>query len=257
MAKHKNVIELGSEKTLQNVNPRVRLRRILFSSFIAIAILLTIYLTSPMSRLGVVYFDGLITLTRADLIDLIDIESDEFFLTIRLGDIRNQIDNHPVVNNVTVARAGINRLRITIVEYEVGACAIVTGEVFHILTDGTLLYEDDGMRTNCAGMMIHGLTEIEVEAGIASLFVRQLMRVDPQIRDLIQSIHHEPKYGDVYRFSIAMIDGNDVKVTSHTMHDYLNLYPTLIEAAIRSGHLEVGQTGIFNLDVGGFFQPHD
>lgn len=251
---HDNVVKLGNEGALQEVNSRVRFRRALFSCFIAIVVLVIIYITTPLSRLGVVYFDGLNALTRSDLIGLVDIEDDDFFLSIRISDVRDRIKAHPVVNEVSVERSGINRLRITVVEYEVGACAVIDGEVFHLLTDGTLLHEDDGMRANCAEMMIHGLSHVEVDRGIASLFVRQLMRVEPQIRDLIQSINHEPLRGDIYRFSISMLDGNVVKVTTHTMHTQLSLYFYIIQTFLSVGAIELGETGILHLDIGNFFE---
>ena len=253
---HDNVVKFGNEEALLTVSPRVRFRRALFSCGIVLVLLLVVYITTPLSRLGIVYFDGLNALTRADLIGLVDIGADDFFLTIRTADVSARIEDHPVINHVTVTRSGINRLRITVEEYEVGACAIINGEVFHLLTDGTLLHEDDGMRANCAGMMIHGLTHVEVDRGIASLFVRQLMRIEPQIRDLIQLIEYDPLYGDVYRFSIAMLDGNIVKITTHTMHEYLNMYREFLEGLMWHG-VPQGQTGILHLDVGGFFEAHE
>jgi hypothetical protein len=73
---------------------------------------------------------------------------------------------------------------------------------------------------------------------------------------LIQSIHHEPLRGDIYRFSIAMLDGNVVKVTAHTMHDWLNIYRELLEGLIWHG-VEQGQTGVLQLDVGFIFSAHE
>lgn len=256
MAQHDNVIEFGNEENLSDTRPRVRFKRALFSAFIISVILIIFYITTPISRLGVVYFEGLNALTRSDLITLVDIGTDDLFFRIRLSEVRNRIEAHPVVNEAQVRRTGLNRLRITVSEYEVGACAVISGNLFHILTDGTLLDENENMRVNCAEMMIHGLTEVEIEQGIASLFVRQLMRVDPQIRNLIQTINHEPLYGDVYRFSLSMLDGNDVKVTTHTMHEYLNLYQSFLEGIIWNG-FEHGQTGVLNLDVGFNFVPHE
>lgn len=244
------VVTLPHEEALAEVRPRVRFKRALFSFVVIIVILSVVYLTTPLSRLGVVYFEGLNALTRSDLISLIEIDEDELFLSIRLTEIQASIEAHPIVSQANVSRVWINRIRIEVIEHEVGACALVEGEMFHILTDGEMLHERVGMRANCDEMMIHGLTQGEVDAGVPELFVRQLMRVDPEIRALIQVIEHEPLYGDIYRFSLSMIDGNVVKVTTHTIHDYLNLYREIVL------ELEPGQTGTLHLDVGGFFEPH-
>ncbi|MCL1989385.1 MAG: FtsQ-type POTRA domain-containing protein [Defluviitaleaceae bacterium] len=254
--KKKKIISLPRESALLKVRPRVRFRRGFFSFFIIIVILSILYLATPVSRLGVIYFEGLHVLTRSELISLIEIEEDAFFIGIRLSNIRNRIMEHPVISQVNVSRAWMNRIRIEVVEYQVGACALVNGDVFHILTGGEMLHEAAGMRANCDEMMIHGLTSKEVDAGVPSLFVRQLMRVDPEIRMLIQMIEHMPQYGDIYRFSLSMIDGNVIKVTTHTMADELNLYPVILEG-LALGGVEAGLTGTLYLDVGPVFVPHE
>ena len=251
------VVTLPHEKALAEVRPRVRFKRALFSFFVVIVIMIVVYFETSLSRLAFIYFDGNNTLTRSELISLIEIDDDELFLGIRLSEIQESIEAHTVVHQANVTRVWANRLRIEIIEYEVGACALVEGEMFHILTDGVLLHESAGMRANCDEMMIHGLTQHEVDEGVASLFVSQLMRVDSEIRDLIQMIEHAPLYGDIYRFSLSLIDGNLVKITAHTMPDYLNIYPDLYFAILTELDLEPGQTGTFHLDVGRIFEPHE
>jgi len=256
-SKKDKVVMLPHEDALLEERLRVRFKRVLFSFFVVIVIVMTIYLTTPLSRLGVVYFDGLNTLTRSELISLIEIDEDELFLSIRLSEVQANVEAHPVVRRAAVTRAWMNRIRIEVVEYEVVACALVEGEMYHILTDGVLLHERVGMRANCDEMLIHGLTESEVAASVPSLFGRQLVRVDPEIRALIQMIEHAPLYGDIYRFSLLMIDGNTVKITSHTLPEQLNLYQELLAEALSRGMLEAGQTGVLHLDVGNTFVPHE
>jgi len=246
------VVTLPHEDALLEERPRVRFKRVLFSFFIVTVIVSVFYVTTPLSRLGVVYFDGLNVLTRSELISLINIDEDELFLSIRLSEIQDRIEEHPVVSQVRVTRAWINRIRIEVIEYEVAACALVEGEVYHILTDGTLLHENVGMRANCGEMMIHGLTQTEVEADVPNLFVRQLMRVDQEIRDLIEMIEHAPLYGDIHRFSLSLIDGNTVKITSHTMPNYFNSYLEMTAYC-----LAPGQTGVIHIDVGNTCIPHE
>jgi len=246
----KRVVSLPNEEVLLEVRPRVHFRRGLFSFFIVLVIATVLYFTTPFSRLGVIYFEGLETLTRSELVSLVEIEEDALFIGIRTSDIRSSIEVHPAVYQVNVSRAWINRIRIEVVEHEIGACALIDGETYHILTDGRMLHESKGLRINCDELMIHGLTQKEVEAEIPQLFVRQLMRVDEEIRALIQMVEHSPLYGDEYRFSLSMIDGNTVKVTVHTMAEKLNMFLVFLVS-------EVEQIGILHLDVGDVFQPHE
>jgi len=247
------IVTLANDKVLPKERPRTRLRRAFFSLMIVIVILTVIYFASPLSKLGVVHFDGLVTISRSELISLMAIDEDELFISISLGEIRADIENHPIVNEVSVSRSGINRLHIKVVEHIVVVCALVEGDMFHILSDGVLIHEDDGMRANCDELMIQGLTDEEVEADVPSLFVRQLMEVDPEVKNSIEFIRHAPEYGDIHRFSLFMIDGNTIIVSSHTMADRLNLYPRLLS------YIEPGQTGTFHLDIGSTgstFRPH-
>ena len=246
------ILMLSDEESSLKERPRVRFRRALFSLFIILVLTAVIYVATPLSRLGVIYFEGLNALTRSELVSLIELEEDGLFLTIRLNNVRDNIRQHPVVNQVYVSRSWINRLHILVIEYEVGACAEVDSEMFHILTDGTMLHESEGMRANCDEMMIHGLSPAEVDAGVPNLFVGQLMLVDSEIRDLIQMIEYAPKYGDIHRFSLSLIDGNTVKITTHTMVDQLELY---LRSTLE--FLEPGQTGILHLDVGNVFKQSE
>jgi len=250
MAGDKTYLEIPSREDQHIKRPRARLKRALFSVAIVLSILLTIYFATPLSRLGVVQFDGLESLSRSDLISLIDIADDELFLRINLGDLRTSIEAHPAVQYATVSRTGINQLRITIVEYEVGACAAVDNEMVFILSDGTLIHEDEGIQASCNDRIIHGLSEAELEAGIASLFVSQLMLVDDSVLSLIRAIEHSPLYGDVHRFALFLADGNIVNVSSYTMADKLSLLPQFL------ANIPEGETGILHLDVGYFFDSH-
>jgi len=241
----------------RKTSPRILFKRGLFSLFITVTIATVLYISTPISRLGVIYFDGISAITRSELLSLMKIEEDVFFLSINLDELETSILTHPVVSQVRVTRDGINSLNVNILEYEVGACTIIANELFHILTDGKVVHESMGMRSDCVGKMIHGLTTDEVEAGIVGLFVRQLMRVNEDVRNMITRIEHEPLYGDLYRFSIDLVDGNTVKVTTHTLHETFNYYNLLIERFIIEGHLEQGQTGVLHLDVGNVFIPND
>jgi len=247
-----NIVTLAKNEEVQipKERPRTRLRRSLFSFVIVLIILTVIYFVSPLSRLGIVYFDGLVTITRSELVSLMDIDEDERFISINLSEIRETIEGHPIVSEAFVSRSWLNRLHIKIVEHTVVVCALVEDEMFHILSDGVLIHEDAGMRADCDELMIGGLTDEEVDADVPSLFVRQLMNVDPEVKDLIQMIEYAPLYGDIHRFSLFMIDGNAVIVSSYTMPERLSLYPNLL------AYIEPEQIGTFHLDVGTTFIPH-
>lgn len=247
-----NIVNLTTEGTLKE-RSRTRIRRSLFSLTMFSIVLIAFYFASPLSKLGVVNFDGLVTISRSELISLADIDGDEFFIRINLTDIQNNIENHPMVSEVHITRSWINRLHIEIVEHTVVVCALIEEDMFHILSDGVMITEDAGILANCDDLVVQGLTHEDVEADVLGVFARQLMNVESEIKGLIRLIEYAPAYGDFHRFSLFMIDGNTVNVNSYTMPEQLNVYPRLLP------HIEAGQTGTFHLDVGGdrhlFFEP--
>lgn len=247
MANDPTYLEIPIREDQHIKRPRARFKRALFSIGIVFSILLTIYFATPLSRLGVIQFDGLESLNRSELITLIDLADDERFLRINLRELQTSIEEHPAVQYASVSRIGINRLLISVVEYEVGACAIVDNQLVYILSDGTLIHENEGIQASCNDRIIHGLTESELEAEIASLFVSQLMLVDSSVLSLIRSIEHSPLYGDVHRFVLFLADGNVVNVSSYNMVYRLNLLPQFL------AWIPEGTTGVLHLDVGLFF----
>ncbi|MCL2559080.1 MAG: FtsQ-type POTRA domain-containing protein [Turicibacter sp.] len=254
MKKNKNISTNPEEELVLKERPRTRLRRAFFSFFIILVLLGVAYFASPLSQLGVIHFEGENMISRAELISLIEIDADELFLSINLNQIRIDIEQHPIVREANVSRLWMNRLRVEVVEYTVAICALIEGELYHILDDGVLIHERHGLRANCDELMIQGLTYEEYEEGIPTLFVQQLMKIDPTIISLIQMIEYAPLYGDVHRFSLFMHDGNIAIVSSHSMAERLNLY---LELAART--MDSGELGTFHMDIGGIsipFVPH-
>ena len=224
MGKESNVIDF--EQKVDNRGGRPRgFKHAFFSVCVCVVVLGVFYFASPWSRFGVFFFDGINSVSRAEIVSLIGLDNDVLFLSINTSEIENVLIEHPAISEVRVSRSWINNLNVEIVEYEVVACADVSGDIFYVLSDGLFIHEDYGLQSGCEGRMIHSLEHEHIEDGVGSLFVRSLMQVDELVVNMIQLIEHEPKYGDANRFSLFLIDGNTIKVNSYTMVERLNLYP--------------------------------
>jgi len=258
-----NVIEFESDIG-NGARPRRRFRHALFSLLIILTIALVFYFASESSRLGVIFFDGDNHVSRAELKQLINAEG-EWFLTLNLSEIRRRIEEHPAISSASISRRFPNNLTVHIVENEIVVCAEIGNEIFYALRNGEILDDYQGIVVSCEGKTVRGYSiqrqdfDEESEAYVIdfaplSLFARQLAQVDDLVLSMIQEIEYAPKYGDVNRFSLFMADGNTVKVSSYTMISRLNAYPSMF--ALLQEERE-GQTGIFHLDVGNFFAPHE
>ena len=258
-----NIIEF--EGNVGNgAHPRRRFKPALFSSFIFLIVVSVFYFASEVSRLGVVFFDGDNHVSRAELKQLINAEG-ELFLKLNLDEIKGKIERHPAIDSASVSRRFPNNLDIHIVENEIVVCAEIGNEMFYVLRSGEILDDNQGIVTLCDGKTVRGYDvrkpapdeeseEYVIDFAPLSLFARNFAQVDDLVLSMIQEIEYAPKYGDVNRFSLFMADGNTVKVSSYTMISGLNAYPSMF------AHLqekEEGQTGIFHLDVGVFFEPYE
>ena len=267
-----NIIELEGNIP-SGERPKRKFRQALFSLFIFLIVMAVFYFASGISRLGVIYFDGDEQVSRAELTQLIDAEN-ALFLTLNIGEIRERIERHPAIETVSISRRFPNSLDIYIVEQEIVVCVDIDSIRFYALRNGDILDDSHGIVTACDHMIVHGYDvtkrvevaqeddgELNEDEAVAneyitdfaplSLFAMNLAQVDDLVLSLIQEIEYAPQYGDVNRFSLFMVDGNTVKVNSYTMVYRLNTYPSML------AYIEDGKTGVFHLDVGRFFSPHD
>lgn len=220
-----------------------------FSLCMCLLFFISIYFASPVSRLSVIHFEGLYLLRRSDLVEKGGLRENAWVPSLFFNDVEAGILTHPLVENVSVRLSRMNQLHITVTENTVLGCANIKGNLYYILENGQTLREDEELIPVCRGLIIYGLTEASKENDVLRLFSESFRQLDPLFVSLIDHIEYEPRFGDEHRFSLSMRDGNIVKVNSYTMVERLYRYQTWISS------LEEGEIGIFNFDVGNFFQP--
>ena len=253
----KKIIDISKARKLRKIPPKSlkkKMKNFFFSASISTVVLVIFYFSSSYSRLSVMYFNKVEFVSRSTLVELTELSEADFFLFLNLRDIEKNLELHPLIENATVRRRGINSLMIQIEEQKIVGCVDVEGEMKYVLGDGQTMSEDDGVNVVCRGIIIHGITNEELEAATLSLFVKALSEVNPIFISLIEEIRYEPQFGDDNRFSLLLKDGNIVKVNSYSMADRLLAYQNMVEHV--ADRLGEGVTGVFNLDVGIFFQPH-
>lgn len=246
--KDNKIVDITKKLNQNKKKPKRKLGTFFFRGLIFLIIIVIFYAVSSLSRLSVVYFEGLEVVSRSALIELGEISENPWFITLNLNRIRERLEIHPLIEQASVRRKGVNSLTINVTEVQIVGCVDVEGELRYILATGETLRECHKVAVSCSDVIIRGLSELDLEGNILSLFVNSLMEVEEVIISLIQEINYEPKHGDINRFSIFMKDGNTVKVNSYTMVEKLKLYPALA--------LQSDEIGTFHLDVGVFFEPY-
>lgn len=231
-----------------------KIKSFFFSLFIMIIIGVVFYFASPISRLSVIYFNGLNYVKRSELLELTQLTYDELFLKLDLNQIQASIKSHPLIEDVEVSREGLNRLKVDVVEKNIVGCAQVDNQFQFILNDGQLIQNDDNLRAQCEGLIIYGLPNGESNQAVLKLFVKSLTNLDSVFLNIIKEIHYSPLYGDNNRFSLFLVDGNTINVNSYTMVEKLKYYQTMADK-VQSMYGEV--KGTYHLDVGDHFEPYD
>lgn len=247
-----------SQNKRQNVNrPKKRLKKkikgFFFSLFIMLIIGVIFYFASPISRLSVIYFNGLKYVKRSELLELTSLSYDDLFLGIDLALVEANIEAHPLIKQAKVTRSGLNRLNVEVTEKDIIGCTQIQDEFQFVLSDGRTIWHDNNLRAQCEGLMIYGLSEEDETEAVLKLFVKSLMQVDNVFLNIIKEIHYSPLYGDNNRFSLFLVDGNTVNVNSYTMVNKLKYYQTMVDK-VTSLYGDV--KGTYHLDVGDHFEPY-
>lgn len=254
----KKVIQIEKYRKHTKNKPKKRLKKKIKSFFFSLFIILIVgsvfYFTSSISKLSMIYFDGLNYVSRSQLIEMTGLSYHDYFWSLDIDKITESIAKHPLILDVKVKREGLNRLSIDVKEKDVLGCAEIDKELRYILSDGKLIENNQSEPVVCQGTVLYGLTEDSVEESILSLFIQSMTKLDSIFINLIKEIHYEPKYGDVNRFSLFLKDGNTVNVNSYSMGNKLKYYQTMVEQ-VESLYEDV--KGTYHLDVGDYFEPYE
>lgn len=253
----KKVVPMERYREKSKNKPKKRLKKKMRSFFFSLFIILIVgsifYFTSSLSKLSVIYFEGLHYVSRSELIHLTGLTYQDYFLQLDTQKIAEDILKHPLVTSVDVKKTGLNQLNIEVKEKDIIGCVELDGGFRYVLSDGTLIENDQAIKVTCQGTVIYGLTEENLKESILSLFIESMTKLDPILINLIKEIHYEPMYGDVNRFSLFLKDGNTINVNSYSMVNKLKYYQTMVDTV--SGLYE-GVKGTYHLDVGDYFEPY-
>ncbi|MDO5793208.1 MAG: FtsQ-type POTRA domain-containing protein [Turicibacter sp.] len=253
----KKVVRMEQYRQKSNNRPKKRLKKkfkgFFFSLFIILIVGSVFYFTSSISKLSMVYFEGLNYVSRSELMKLSGLSYQDRFLTLDTQQIAKDILKHPLITDVNVKKKGINQLSVEVQEKDVIGCVEMNGGFRYVLSDGQLVEEDQSVKVTCQGTVIYGLTEEALKNSILSLFIQSVTKLDPIFVNLIKEIRYEPMYGDINRFSLFLKDGNTVNVNSYSMVNKLKYYQTMVD---KVSSLYEGVKGTYHLDVGDHFEPY-
>lgn len=253
----RKVVQFTQVRGRKTNQPKKRLKKkiksFFFSLFIIIIVGIVFYFASPLSKLSVIYFEGINYIKRSELLELTGISYEELFFKLDLKQIEQSIREHPLVKEAKVVKEGVNKLRVEVVEKDVIACIQIDQVMSYVLSDGKTIETTGGAKANCQGVIIYGLSQEDLEQSTLKLFVKSVSQLDSIFYSLIKEVKYEPMYGDKNRFSLFLTDGNTVNVNSYTMVNKLKYYQTMVEQVKK---LYGDVKGTYHLDVGDHFEPY-
>lgn len=220
---------------------------------VVLAMISVFYFNSSLSKLNMISFEGNTFLSKGTILELTGLKYEHFVLSIRPTALAKQIENHPLVSRASVKLNGLNDLKIEVEEEQVLGCVSHSNGVSLLLSTGALVDESLAGGQACHGIFFYEVDHLPDEMNLIYL-TNALSELGEEFLALIDSIYYEPDFGDQYRFSLHLKDGNVVKVNTYTMVEKLKYYPTLVKN-VKATYGEVH--GTFHLDVGDRFEVHE
>lgn len=217
--------------------------------FLGVLITGTLYITSVYAKINVMEFEGLNTINKREIINLLDINYRDIVAGIDFAEVNKKILKHPLIETAKVEPT-LEGIKISVKEKDILGCFISSERNFPVTTTGDVVVYAENKVAPCYGIMFYDLVTNRGNDSI-KLFATSLAKMDKNFLQRIESVRQEPKYNDYDRYSIQMRDGITIKVNAYTMNEKIVYYDQIVDR-IRSTYGDV--TGTLHLDVGDKFE---
>lgn len=223
------------EKRRKKANRTLLMYLTLFFFLIAIII----YLQSPFSNIKEINVQGTEVISQKQIIEYSNIAIDDNMWRINLKDVKKNVKEHPVVEEVKVARKFPQSLEIAIVEKQIIGYIKDKNEFQPIVSDGVVVPNAEVALPRGAPLFENFTDEQYLQR-----FAEELSEVPVHILNLISEVHWKPTDKNKYKVILYMTDGFIVHATIRDFASKMNSYPSII------AQLDPSERAIIHMDVG-------
>lgn len=219
----------------------------LVTAFLFIIIIL-LYFQLPYSDIKKIEVEGAQLKEDTFYIEQSKLNIDDSLWSFKISEVEQAIAENEWVKSVHVQRKFLNRVEITIDEWQKVAYISKDGEFYPMLDNGVVFNESNAIVPIDAPIFL----KFEDEP-IRKKLLKQLALLKPEVLSLISQINANPTEADPYSITLFMNDGYEVRADANTLAEKLNYYPSIV-AQIENE--EAFEKGIVDIEVGSYYRPY-
>lgn len=226
---------------------RTNLKFIALITIFLFIILLLLYFQSSYSDISKIQIKGAHLKEDEFYIDASTLKVSDSIWGFKVSDIEKNISENKWVKSVEVKRVWVNKVRISVEEWQKVAYISKDGAFYPMLDNGVIFDESSELVPIDAPIFLG----FEDEA-LRKKILKQLAQLKPEVMSLISQINANPSEADPYAITLYMNDGYEVRADANSLAEKLNFYPSIV-AQIESE--ETFEKGIVDIEVGSYYRP--
>lgn len=219
----------------------------LVTAFLFIIIIL-LYFQLPYSDIKKIEVEGAQLKEDTFYIEQSKLNINDSLWSFKISEVEQAIAEYEWVKSVHVQRKFLNRVEITIDEWQKVAYISRDGEFYPMLDNGVVFNESNAIVPIDAPIFLKFDDE-----PIRKRLLKQLALLKPEVLSLISQINANPTEADPYSITLFMNDGYEVRADANTLAEKLNYYPSIV-AQIENE--EAFEKGIVDIEVGSYYRPY-
>lgn len=229
-------------------------KALLFLSLFFIAMLVAVYVRSPLSKLQTITIEGNHQISDTVIESKSGLSKEMNVWKIRTHGIEQTLlHDFPLFSQVTVHFQFPNSVIVTVKEKPTAALFMANGKFYHMLSDGTLLDEVPiSYGTNLPIVTSDKTTEVKLGQPVKSsdviLLATELSKISPDLLSLFSDI--EVRSDD--EWVAHTLDGFEVRFDKGHLVDKLSIFKDFHKQLVESGH----RPGIMNLMGRPVYSPY-
>jgi len=219
-------------------------RRLLFYLavfFVLISII--VYLQSPLSHIKQIDINDNYVLSKEDVIKISDVALDTNIWMLNTGSTKKKVENHPVIESVTVKRKLPFTVEINVNEHHIVGFLKEESMYHPVLENGMIITKSNIPYTGNNPL----LTNFDHDDYLTRMAI-ELNEVPEDIFNLISEVSWEPTEKNKHKIVLYMNDGFIVHSTMRDFADKMKSYPSIVS------QLDEGEKGIIHMGVGTYFE---
>lgn len=226
---------------------RTNMKFILLTSIFILIIVLLLYFQSSYSDIKKIDITGDEIVDSSYYLEQSGLKIQDSMWSFKSSDVEKAIIANDWVQSVTVERKFLNRVKVTIEEWQKVAYISKEGSFYPILENGIIFEQSSEFVPIDAPIFL----EFDDEK-LRKKLLKELAELDSAVLAQISQINASPSKADPYAITLFMNDGYEVRADIPSLSSKLNYYPSIV-AQIESE--EGFEKGIIDIEVGTYYRP--